>query len=313
MELIPGTGALNDLVVKLFGPSCDYLGERLKAHISGETAKRNTARVVEKAIRKIGSDLTKPGAVRPRIMKAVLEEAPYCDNEVMAEYLGGVLASSRGAASDRTVAMTATLGRLSTCSIVLHFVLYRAFAELIAESPSNTGTYMLVDGYDLVDAVYCSEISESGSADTKDENEKDRVGTEYALDFWHAYNSLKREDLLKAWRTHADTLEEWDPKREGERAAVVFKPTSLGVDMFVAAHGRSVTLQELIEKDFPVEYYSGLPCIAGARWLNQHEREVFHYISSGMANTRQEAEWLIEFGQKEEAGTKRSRGTDNRS
>lgn len=67
--------------------------------------------------------LRRPGAVPPKVLKGIIGEAPFCDDELSAEYFGGVLASSRTGVSrnDRGAAFAALVGRLSAYEIRAHF------------------------------------------------------------------------------------------------------------------------------------------------------------------------------------------------
>ena len=84
-------------------------------------------RVFAHAERKLGPEqLEAPGAVPPRVLKGVLEEGSFCEDEVMAEYLGGVLASSRSEVSvdDRGTALLAVISGLSTYQLRTHYTMY---------------------------------------------------------------------------------------------------------------------------------------------------------------------------------------------
>jgi hypothetical protein len=111
-----------DLILKILGPTAEYIGEGVQAW----TARRviNVQRVLMKAGERLGSRLDEPGSVPPRVLKAVLEEAQVAEDELMAEYLGGVLASSRSEVGRDDRAAAATIGRLSTYALRAHYVFY---------------------------------------------------------------------------------------------------------------------------------------------------------------------------------------------
>jgi hypothetical protein len=79
-------------------------------------AVKNTGRVFEKAAKKLGEKIYDPGVVPPKGLKGVLENAPFCDDELGAEYFGGVLASSRSGVErdDRGAALLSLVGRLAS-------------------------------------------------------------------------------------------------------------------------------------------------------------------------------------------------------
>ncbi len=90
-----------ELIVKLFGPTADYLGKDIA--ISVETGKRNLMYIFSKAAKKLGNKINNPGVIPPKVLKSVYNAGIVCDDELHAEYLSGVLASSRteGGRDDR--------------------------------------------------------------------------------------------------------------------------------------------------------------------------------------------------------------------
>jgi hypothetical protein len=121
---------LKDLVPKLLGPTADYIGEGLKGLT--EKGVQNIQRVFQSAAKKLGSKINSPGQVAPRVVKNILNEAYFCDNEVAVEYFGGILASSRSndTRDDRGAYFAALVGRLSTYQIRSHYVIYQCFKHV---------------------------------------------------------------------------------------------------------------------------------------------------------------------------------------
>jgi translation elongation factor EF-G len=73
-----------------------------------------------KAQNKIG------GQIPPRVLKEVLAEGYFCEDELQAMYLGGVLASSKGPVSrdDRAIAYCSLVNSLSSYQLRTHCILY---------------------------------------------------------------------------------------------------------------------------------------------------------------------------------------------
>lgn len=117
------------LFSRVLGPSADEIGEALRR----KTAYRvgNVTRIVEKADAKSSGE----GKVPPRIAYRVLEEGSYCDDELMAEYLSGVLAGSRTryGRDDRGIVWSTLVTGLSSIQIRAHFLLYREWAARLQE------------------------------------------------------------------------------------------------------------------------------------------------------------------------------------
>jgi hypothetical protein len=118
------------VVEKLLGPTADYLGETLKS-VTQAGAER-MGRVLRHAIRKLGDRINAPGVLSPRVVKELLIAAPFIQDELSAEYFGGVLAASRSDVprDDRGAALLALLGRLSAYQVRTHCIVYSVFKAL---------------------------------------------------------------------------------------------------------------------------------------------------------------------------------------
>ena len=119
-----------DLIVRVLGPSADYLGRELQSWTEKRLA--NLKRIFESANRKLGEGVDPNGSVPPRVLKGVVLDGSFCDDEVAAEYFGGVLASSRSGVprDDRGAYYVSLLGRLSTYQIRAHYVFYHVIKAL---------------------------------------------------------------------------------------------------------------------------------------------------------------------------------------
>ena len=117
------------LMSRLLGPTADVLGQWLADLTSYRL--NNTRRIVENAAGK-----TEPGVqgeVPPRVAFQILQEGSLSDNELIAEYLGGVLAASRtpSGRDDRGVSWADFVNGMSALEIRAHFMLYRAWEEAL--------------------------------------------------------------------------------------------------------------------------------------------------------------------------------------
>lgn len=121
-------GVSAGLLYKLLGPTADYLGGELKDLT--EKRLQNVNRIFEIALAKIDPDAE--GAVSPRVLDPIVNEGSYCDDEVVAEYMGGVLAASRTreAKDDRGVYYVNIITGLSTYQLRAHYFFYSTFHNL---------------------------------------------------------------------------------------------------------------------------------------------------------------------------------------
>ena len=140
-----GLGAITaylakDGVSKLLGPTADYLGEGL----SNLTKRRveSIGKMFSNAAKKLGSQIEAPGQVPPRILKTVMDDASYCEDPLVLEYFGGVLASSRteDGRDDRGARLMKIVDNLSTYQIRTHYLLYSTIASLFSNSGKQFGT-----------------------------------------------------------------------------------------------------------------------------------------------------------------------------
>jgi hypothetical protein len=128
------------VVEKLLGPTADYLGAGLRSWT--EKRVENTKRIFLHATKLLGDRIDEPGGVPPKVLKGILEDGSFCDDQLSAEYFGGVLASSRTGISrdDRGASFTALLSRLTTYQIRTHFIFYRIVRELFVGTGISVST-----------------------------------------------------------------------------------------------------------------------------------------------------------------------------
>lgn len=122
------------ILKRVLGPAADEIGEALGRY----TAKRvgNVGRIVETADR-VSSTRGRSGDVHPRTAHSVLESGSYCDDEVIVDYLGGVLASGRtpGGRDDRAVTWSSLITSLSAFQVRAHYLLYTSWVAMAARNP----------------------------------------------------------------------------------------------------------------------------------------------------------------------------------
>lgn len=230
----PGTGltvlgtALGSqkLVEKILGPTADYLGAGMRDWT--EQRVKNVGRVFENAKKKLGDRIDGPGKVPPKVLKGILGEGSYCEDEVAADYFGGVLASSRTEVGrdDRGAAFVALLGRLSTYQIRSHYffyslirIVYEGLKENIgvAEGRQRLTTFIPVTAY-----IVAMEFGKS-------ENVPAIIS--------HVMFGLSREALIEGqFMFGGAELSKKYPVASGP--GIVFAPSALGVELFLWAHGQ---------------------------------------------------------------------------
>jgi hypothetical protein len=119
--------AATSLFVRVLGPSADEIGEALRRYTAYRL--RNVGRIVSNADSKT-DDSGEDVIVNPRVARVLIEEGSYCDDDLMTNYLGGVLASSRtrDGRDDRAVTWSRLITDLSALQVRAHYLLYREWA-----------------------------------------------------------------------------------------------------------------------------------------------------------------------------------------
>jgi hypothetical protein len=219
------------VLTRLLGPTMDLMG----AQMANAYERRNVRRVVDLADKKSRGDAN--GAIAPRLASAVLEAAEYADNAMVAEYLSGVLASSRSSdADDRGLAWTALIGRLPTDQMLLHYGLYqetrRLWINRALEATSDISEVRIFVPWWLLLTFFAQ--SHSGG---------DPLGASRHADrrLYEAMYGLQHEVLVQKLRHgSAEYLEGWmgtgHPAIDG-RDGLIFQPTNRGIGLFLRANG----------------------------------------------------------------------------
>lgn len=120
--ILAGLGA--KLGYDVFGASAKYLGDELKNLTKAGV--KNVQRVAKKARQRKAELGIEGGAVAPRALPLLLENAYYCDDELVASYLGGVMCSalSPHGRDDRAIAFVKTIEGLSSYALRAHCIVY---------------------------------------------------------------------------------------------------------------------------------------------------------------------------------------------
>ena len=270
-----GTGlalyASKDLIVRLLGPTADYLGEDWKktrapaSRFRGLVQKQaeNLGRIGLLAVKKLGDRIDSPGSVSPRAFKQVIEEGMYCEDALAAEYLGGVLASSRSGVprDDRGAVLAALVGRLTVYQLRTHYIFYRELKRLWTDDPiegtlkaalSKRGIVVPWEGYTLA-----MEFGE-------DEDPEILLA--------HSLIGLTREGLVE-WSRDGMPIP-FKEMREGHAASqlgeFVMFPSPQGLELYMAAHGRlDLGANAFFDHEIKLQAETPVPAVPNCRWRDR--------------------------------------------
>jgi hypothetical protein len=212
-------------------PSAELYGQHLRDILDTRLSERraaNAQRILEKASRKLDPNQT--GYWPPRVVKEIFDDGSLTDDGLAAEYLAGVLASSRSpnGRDDRGVAISTMINRLSFYTLRTHYIFYTAVRQLLAGSGLQLG----VDVEAKKAQVYIP-YSTYYSAMEFDRSE----------DAWgastHAIYALAQDNLigLDYWFGRLEFIRESFPS--APEVGMVITPSVRGVELYLWAAGKS--------------------------------------------------------------------------
>jgi hypothetical protein len=242
MVVEPGVGLTvlgsAPIVLKILGPTADYIGDGLQNW--AERRSENVRQIFGRAERRLGEEgLNRPGEVAPQVLKQILEDGSYCDDELGQEYFGGILASSKSSMprDDRGATLAALAGRLSRYQLRCHYLMYAHARRLLVGSDLNLGMDAERDAHGTIFMPW--PAWEAGMALDGDEQERMADIVE------HCIAGLVRENLIDGngigWGDE-EMLSEFRPERAFPApGGLVFVISLLGFELFTQAHGLSGT------------------------------------------------------------------------
>jgi hypothetical protein len=228
-----GVATAGYIAQQLFGKTLAEMGDDLN-----KVYKANRDKLLEKAARKVAdpNDGAKPNL---RVARDVIWNGAVTDDEVCAEYFGGLLAASRSVdgKDDSGLIYVDCIKALSSKQLHLHFIIYKSISQLIAKGGKkvNPGLQAEINAQEVWFAT----------------NQLVALGMNPAIDL----SVLHRQGLLAAFT--------YDHRVEGDKMLPYVKaqPTTFGVLLFAAAMNSLASWKRFGEVDFPVSGDIALPPI----------------------------------------------------
>ncbi len=212
---------------KILGPTADYIGGQLKEWT--EKKVKNTANIFKNAEKKLGDKINEDGKVPPKVLKGILEDGAWCEEELQIEYFGGVLASSRSGVSrdDRGAYFVSLTTRLSTYQLRTHYLVYQSIKASFNGEELNIG-----DSKDRTSMELFIPYSTYFNAMDFTESEANNFSSILTHSIW----GLNKENLIDQFQYGpVDYIQKrYSNAAEG---GIVLQPTSLGVELFMWAFG----------------------------------------------------------------------------
>lgn len=215
------------ILEKILGPSAEYIGDQIKEW----TKKRisNTSNIFKNAEEKLGDKINEEGRVPPKVLKGILEDGAWCEEDLQVEYFGGVLASSRSGISrdDRGAYFTSLISRLSTYQLRTHYLFYQSIKKHFNGEPINIGDHK--DRAKLQLFVPITTYVEAMD-----------FSAEEIPNIWnlmiHSIWGLNKEELIDKFLYGGIDFVKTRYK-EATQTGIIFQPTTLGVELLMWAFG----------------------------------------------------------------------------
>jgi hypothetical protein len=233
----------------ILGPTAEHLGDEIKTFTPKQI--KNVGEIFSNAEKKLDNKLYRSGQVPFKVLKTIIDEGSYSDDEIAVEYFGGVLASSKTEVDrdDRGARVAKIINNLSTYQIRSHYLIYSTISELFSNSGNsfnigeNRAKMQLFMSYqDYTKAMAITEL---------EWNEGQILG--------HIFHGLAAEELIaNDWKfgpqESLNTIVGSVPS-----AGIVCTPTALGVELLLWAFGQGdKEFDFLLTSDFSSEI-EGIP------------------------------------------------------
>lgn len=234
----------------------------------GEKLKESLEKIASKAKAKFNNEELSDN-IQPnyRVLKAISSEGAFCDDELMAEYFGGVLASSLSEVSrdDRGASFASLVGGLTTYQIRAHYIFYNTVKTLF-EGRTDVS---------VISAKYRNRLETFISNDSfnlaMEFSEKENI----SVILPSVMSGLARENLIER---DFEVIGGEKTARCGGNG-IVFCPTDLGTELFLWVHGKSnISVVEFLkpEHKFLFETNIQLPQIYKPVYKILKEQEELH-------------------------------------
>jgi len=216
-----------ELATKILGPTADYIGEGIKNF--SEKRINNVKSIFQKAfskIEKLNDEQVLNGA-SPYLIKTIFDYGSYSEDELIQDYLAGLLVSSRTCSPDdnRSAALGMLVQNLTTYQIRTHYLFYSIINRLYCGKNLNLGNQKIRGDIQ----TYVS-LTLFDNYVFKTSHDKEQAPYLYE----HIMHGLNRHTLIEnsfAFGS-AEHLSSFGPPVV-QKPGVIFQPSILGIELFL--------------------------------------------------------------------------------
>lgn len=230
--------ANKDLVNKLLGPSCEYLGDKIKDKIVHKGLE-NIGNIFSKACKKLGNKINEPGKVNSRILQSILTTGSFCEDELIQEYLAGALALSRtkDGIDDSVIGVIKIIESLSSIDLRLHYILYTSFYEKCKNKNLIIENLNVLKSYSPF--IPIAELKKEFFYESNVcMNSSDLLNSKNLIDFF-AFDDTNPLEITF--------------NRTTDDAGLIFTPTLLGIRLFFTLHGTDFSNNQIFQNSIDVD------------------------------------------------------------
>ncbi len=216
---VPGEWILK----KVLGPVLTEFGEDLKRVYAAGRDK-----IVAAASRKI-ENLEDGQQANLRVARDVFWNGAFTDEEVCAEYFGGILASSRSedGKDDSSIHFIDVIKSLSSRQLQLHYLIYNSLNKMFVAKKERVN---VAQGAEIESrSIWLSSLE---------------LDTRHNIDIYTDFQILYRQGLIKEYKT------DMEKKSTHIFPYSMAKPTTFGVILYAVAHNRSPLWHSFPSVDF---------------------------------------------------------------
>ncbi|MEW6551978.1 MAG: hypothetical protein AB1389_07615 [Campylobacterota bacterium] len=272
-----GIGAIaaylgKDGLAKLLGPTAEYLGGELQEF----TKKRieNVGKIFRNAEKKLGENIDNPGHVPPKVLKTIVNEGSYCEDDIAVEYFGGILASSRTdlGRDDRGARIAKILDGLSTYQIRTHYLVYSYIRKLFHDS----GYHFNQEDRPKME-IFIPFDSYIASMQF-DENEM----KQFVALLNHSFFGLSTEDLIETFHYGPEEhVKKSCPEAEG--GGIIVQPSAFGAEMYLWGYGEGNRDLSFVLNDVALADLQDMPLVLEkvVPSSKQHNKKIQPTANSG--------------------------------
>ena len=250
-----------DIIVKVLGPTAEYVGDELKAY----TSKRieNLGKIFTKASKKIKEE-QKDFILPPKVLKQIINEGSYAEDELAQEYYAGVLASSKTALGrdDRGASWAFLISQMSTYQIRLHYVFYMLVYRLLKDSPHSVGYKASARKNSIY--IPWSDFIKSMDFEWNELMEQNGILS-------HTILNLAKEKLVddEEFLYGSAELLQGRVSTEINEQGFVLSPSIIGIDLFLWVMNSRKPFEKFFDDDNNFKEIKGIYIPENAIWINK--------------------------------------------